>query len=102
MEEKKFEDLAELEKAIKEKELEKKIRKIPTLTNCELEHRFDFHPANDEEKRNAHSSIRFNCLELAKFINRNLPEGREKSVAITKLEEVMFWANAGLARYGSE
>jgi hypothetical protein len=38
------------------------------------------------------------CLSLARFIDDTLPPGREKSLAITKLEEVMFWANAGLAR----
>lgn len=27
-----------------------------------------------------------------------VPDGREKSMALTKLEEVMFWANAGIAR----
>lgn len=64
----------------------------------EIIHRFAFHPASDEEKRNAHSSIRMACAELGTFINASMPECREKSLAITKLEEAMFWANAGLAR----
>ena len=66
----------------------------------DLENRFKFHPANTEEKRNEHTSVREHCLELALFINEKMPEGREKSLAITHLEEVMFWANAGIARNG--
>lgn len=64
----------------------------------DLENRFSFHPATDDEKRNAHSSIRMACFELSLTINNALPEGREKDLAITHLEEVMFWGNAGLAR----
>ena len=45
-----------------------------------------------------HGSVRAACLELAHQLNDDLPEGREKSVAITKLEEAMFWANAAIAR----
>lgn len=82
----------------KEKELEEAIKRVPQLSDKELENRFSFHAATDDEKRNAHSSIRMNCLDLAKFINLNVPEGREKALAITHLEEVMMWANAGIAR----
>lgn len=64
----------------------------------DLTNRFDFHPANTEEKQNAHSSVRHQCKALAQFLSTALPDGREKSLAITKLEECMFWANAGLAR----
>lgn len=64
----------------------------------ELQHRFEFHAAPDEEKRNAHTSVRIACLVAAEKINRTVPDGREKSLAITKLEEAMFWANAALAR----
>lgn len=70
------------------------------MTPDDITHRFAFHPANTEEKRNAHGSVRHACLDLADFINAKLPEGREKSLAVTKLEEVMFWANAALARDG--
>lgn len=66
----------------------------------DLEHRFAFHPATTEEKRDAHTSVRQHCLALALFLNSKLPEGREKSLAITHLEEVMLWGNAALARQG--
>ena len=42
--------------------------------------------------------IRDECKKLALGIDELCPNGREKAVAFTKLEEVMFWANAALAR----
>ena len=68
------------------------------MDSIDLENRFAFHPATTEEKRNEHSSVRMACLNLAHFINDSVPDGREKSLAITHLEEVMMWGNAGIAR----
>jgi hypothetical protein len=45
-----------------------------------------------------HSSVRYNSQKLALFFEEKLPSGREKALAITKLEEAMFWANAAIAR----
>lgn len=64
----------------------------------EIAHRFAFHPAATDEKRDAHTSVRQQCRQLADALNSQLPDGREKAVALTKLEEVMFWGNAALAR----
>lgn len=64
----------------------------------DVSHRFAFHAALTDEKRDAHTSIRQQCRRLADVLNNELPEGREKSLAVTKLEEVMFWGNAALAR----
>ncbi|MGH3349297.1 MAG: DUF7681 family protein [Nocardioides sp.] len=68
----------------------------------DIEHRFAFHAASTQEKRDEHTSVRQNCRALADFINENVPEGREKALAITHLEEVMFWGNAAIARAGDE
>lgn len=68
----------------------------------DLENRFAFHPANTQERRDAHEAIRAEALEFAKFLDERVPDGREKSLAITHLEEVMFWANAAIARQPSE
>lgn len=68
------------------------------MTPEDIENRFAFHPASDDAKRNAHTNVRQNCLQLAYFLNDKLPEGREKSLAVTNLEKVMFWGNAALAR----
>lgn len=37
---------------------------------------------------------------LVLYIHAVVPEGREKALAITKVEESIFWANAGIARDG--
>jgi hypothetical protein len=66
----------------------------------DIENRFAFHPATTEEKRDAHTSVRQLCRQLADMLNGKLPDGREKSLAITHLEEVMLWGNAALARVG--
>ncbi|WP_326728955.1 hypothetical protein [Streptomyces phaeochromogenes] len=68
----------------------------------DIAHRFAFHAATTQEKRDEHTSVRQSCRRLADEMNERLPEGREKALVITKLEEVMFWANAATARAGSE
>jgi hypothetical protein len=64
----------------------------------DLQNRFVFHAPTTGDKVSAHEAIRANCLKFASDLNQKLPEGREKSLAITHLEEVMFWANAAIAR----
>jgi hypothetical protein len=66
----------------------------------DFENRFKFHPAKNLEIQQKHEAIRRWALEFAEYINLQVPEGREKALAITKLEEVMMWANAGIARNG--
>lgn len=68
----------------------------------DIANRFDFHPATTQEKRNAHTSVRQTVRRAADAINEQVPDGREKATAITKLEEAMFWANAALARANEE
>jgi hypothetical protein len=68
----------------------------------DIAHRFAFHAATTEQKRDAHTSVRESCRRLADELNERLPEGREKALAVTKLEEVMFWANAAIARARAE
>lgn len=72
------------------------------LSEAELDRRFNFHAATTEEKADAHTSVRRNCRGLADFLNRKLPDGREKQLAFTHLEEVMLWGNAALARHDDE
>lgn len=67
-------------------------------SNGDIVHRFAFHAATTEEKRAEHGSVRAACLELAQKLDSALPPGREKALAITQLETVMFWANAAIAR----
>lgn len=39
---------------------------------------------------------------LEDFINQCVPPGRERSLAITKLEECAMWANKGVSRGDSD
>jgi hypothetical protein len=64
----------------------------------DLENRFKFHPAIAPQTKQNHADVREACLDLAYLLNKLVPEGREKSLSITHLEEVMMWANAGIAR----
>lgn len=60
---------------------------------------FTSYPVGDEQA-GAMEDIREGCKVLAMLIDLKCPNGREKSVALTHLEDVMFWANAGIARPG--
>lgn len=68
------------------------------MQQSDIENRFAFHAAATQEKRDDHTSVRQNCHRLADFINEHCPDGREKSLAITHIEEAMMWANAAIAR----
>ncbi|MET9480926.1 hypothetical protein [Streptomyces sp. NPDC006638] len=70
------------------------------MSPVDIEHRFAFHAASRQEKQDEHTSVRQSCRALADALNDLLPDGREKSTAIARLEEVMFWSNAAIARAG--
>lgn len=72
------------------------------MNSQDIEHWFAFHAATAQEKRDEHTSVRQQCRQLADSLNEALPEGREKLIVIMKLEEVMFWANAAIAREDSD
>ncbi len=63
-----------------------------------LANRFTYHPANTDARREAHQLIRETCHNTAYLISQCVPDGRERALAITKIEECMFWANAAIAR----
>lgn len=44
-------------------------------------------------------AIAENFVEVAEFVQYNTPEGREQSLALTKLEEALMWARAAIARH---
>lgn len=64
----------------------------------DLARRFNYHPPRDQDIANDHQAVRNQVSRVALDLQYRLPESREKSLAITKLEEAMFWANAAIAR----
>lgn len=69
------------------------------LSRDELAHRFQFHPADSDNKKDAHQRVRDVLFEAADtIVEITGAESREQSLAVTKLEEAMFWANAAIAR----
>lgn len=66
------------------------------MTNKEIENNFTYHaPSADMPPK--FEKLRNKAKELAFLINELVPNGREQSLAQTKLQEVIMWANAGIA-----
>lgn len=63
-----------------------------------LDRRFTHHPPQDISQQVLYEDVRSHTRELASFLVSNCPDSRERSLALTKLEEAMFWANASIAR----
>ena len=63
-----------------------------------LADRFKHHPPPDEATAALHSAARGWFTALALAIDAKVPDGREKSLAFTNLEQSMFWTNAAIAR----
>lgn len=56
------------------------------------------HHAPTGGKADKHMHVRAHIGGVAEEICRLVPPGREQAIALTKLEEAMMWANAGIAR----
>lgn len=69
------------------------------MSPADIENRFTYHPPVDQAQADIYVAIRDKAKELALFINDNTPECREQSLAMTALEEAVFWANAAIARH---
>ena len=67
------------------------------MEKADINNRFTYH-APSSEKVEVYEYLRDSARTFALLINDFCPESREKSLAITKLEEVIFWANASIAR----
>lgn len=76
---------------------------MPSRSSMDLmsrvQHDFTYHAPNDEQ-RDFYNSFRNDARRLASTIVLVLPESRELSLALTKLEEAVFWGNAACARHG--
>ena len=62
-----------------------------------VENIFTYHAPKDGQPQK-YTALREKAKELAYMIEELCPDSREKSLAITKLEECTMWANASIAR----
>jgi hypothetical protein len=66
--------------------------------NSDLKNRFTFHPSTPTTA-SKYEAMRAKALELALWIDENAPESREKSSALTNLDQTVMWFNAAVARH---
>lgn len=67
------------------------------LAQQDIDNRFTYHePKGDQANR--YTKIRDTAKTLAELIVGTCPPSRELSLALTKLEESVMWANASIAR----
>lgn len=62
-----------------------------------IETNFTYHPPHGDQARR-YRELRELAKSLAYEIAEKCPPSRERSLAFTKLEESIFWANASIAR----
>lgn len=66
-------------------------------TAGQIQNNFTYHaPKDDQPER--YALIRSHGYDLANVINDKTPDSREKSLALTNLEQAVMWANAAIAR----
>jgi len=62
-----------------------------------IENNFKYHAPKDGQN-DKYLALRSKGKELAYLIDLLCPPSREKSLAMTKIEESIMWANAAIAR----
>lgn len=65
--------------------------------NNQIENNFMYHTPKEGQVEK-YEVIRSKAKELAYLIDDTCPGSREKSLAMTNLEESVMWANASIAR----
>lgn len=66
------------------------------MTDQQIENTFTYHqPSGTQPKR--YEEIRQEAKQLASVIQAHCPESREKSLALTNLQQAVMWANASIA-----
>ena len=67
------------------------------LMNKTIENNFMYHVPKEGQPQK-YEMLREEAKKLAYIIEELCPSSREKSLAVTKLEEAIMWANASIAR----
>lgn len=70
---------------------------VTDLMGLRLESDFTYHaPKPGQPER--YEALRSAAKDLARMIVESTPPSREQSLALTHLEEAIFWSNASIAR----
>lgn len=67
------------------------------MTPEELVNRFTCHELTEDQVE-LYEEIQLMALTLATVVYSSCPDNRERSLAMTKIEEAVMWANAAIAR----
>lgn len=67
------------------------------MTKAEIDRRFAYH-APEADQPPKYETIRAAAKSMAIILNELCPDSCERDIAITRIEEAMFWANASIAR----
>lgn len=68
----------------------------------QIEHNLTNHPPTSDQVVGKFESIRAAAIGLGHMVAELCPDSREKSLALTKLEETVMWAVASIARNQGE
>lgn len=71
--------------------------KLHEAIQADLDNRFAHH-APSMGRLAKYAAIRYMAKEMAVLISESVPPGNELALSLVKVEEAMFWANAGIAR----
>lgn len=65
--------------------------------SLDLDNIYKYHSPKEGQQQK-YENLRAKAKELATMIDELCPEGRERDVAMEKLETSVMWANASIAR----
>lgn len=68
-------------------------------TMNDLDKRFTYHPPTEDQAKSC-AAVREKAKEFATLVCDYTKSSRERALALTHIEEAVFWANAAIARNG--
>lgn len=68
-----------------------------SISQRELDRRFTYHAPKDGQPEK-YVALRDKAKEFAELVSKLCPPCRESSLAVTRIEEAVMWANSSIAR----
>ena len=87
-----------MKKVSKKVAAKKTRRRVPTLTDKEINRRFDFVSNVSKQQTEDCIAVRAAVKKLARQIAMVTPVGREQAMALTELEDALHYAITGIVR----